>query len=68
MFGIFKSMNNTKILQDKIEYLHDELDILADSYVTMESHYRKEIRLLNKKIKALESTPIKTVIKYKGKL
>lgn len=67
MFNIFKSICKTKLLQGKIEHLHDELDILADTYNTMEAQYRKEISMLRRKIQILEAAPTKTIIKYKGK-
>ena len=67
MFDIFKRKNNNnviKILQEKNNYLHDELDILADNYNTMEQKYIYDIRILKRRIKELEKQPPKTIIKY----
>ena len=67
MFDIFKRKNNNnviKILQEKNNYLHDELDILADNYNTMEQKYIYDIRILKRRIKELEKQPPKIIIKY----
>lgn len=67
MFEIFKRKNNNnaiKILQEKNDYLHDELDTLSDQYNTMERKYISEVRFLQKRIKQLEKMPPKPIIKY----
>ena len=71
MFDIFKRKNNNnviKILQEKNNYLHDELDILVDNYNTMEQKYIYDIKILKRRIKELENQHPKTIIKYVKKV